>query len=170
MEARGAAKAAAPTACHTRIASLSRTRGAHCSAHSLTTHSPLTHRPLAPPQTFTHDVLKGDKGLVVGDPAKRHAVSTTFKALDPKGSGFVVQYELQLKNGTSTHVALRGTPSAATARRARARLARSPAAAILSTASADVLAAPRPLSISCAHRPHLPSAAARQASSVAVPT
>ena len=46
-----------------------------------------------------HDALKGDKGLVVGDPAQRHAVSTTFKALDPKGSGFVVQYELQLKNG-----------------------------------------------------------------------
>jgi len=50
-------------------------------------------------ESFMHDALKGDKGLVVGDPAQRHAVSTTFKALDPKGSGFVVQYELQLKNG-----------------------------------------------------------------------
>ena len=36
---------------------------------------------------------------MVGDPAKRHAVSTTFTALDPKGTGLVVQYELQLKNG-----------------------------------------------------------------------
>ncbi|KAL3892881.1 MAG: hypothetical protein SGPRY_014692, partial [Prymnesium sp.] len=51
-------------------------------------------------QTYTPDSLVGDKGLVVGDAAKRHAVSTTFPALDPKGTGLVVQYELQLKNGT----------------------------------------------------------------------
>jgi len=50
-------------------------------------------------ETYVPDGLPGDKGLVVGDPAKRHAVSTTFPALDPKGTGLVVQYELQLKNG-----------------------------------------------------------------------
>jgi len=50
-------------------------------------------------ETFVPDALKGDKGLEVGDAAQRHAVSTTFKALDPKGTGLVVQYELQLKNG-----------------------------------------------------------------------
>mmetsp|Transcript_35670 Transcript_35670/g.93706 ORF Transcript_35670/g.93706 Transcript_35670/m.93706 type:complete len:581 (+) Transcript_35670:110-1852(+) len=50
--------------------------------------------------TFEPDALKGDKGLEVGNAAQRHAVSTTFSsALDPKGSGLVVQYELQLKEG-----------------------------------------------------------------------
>ena len=41
-----------------------------------------------------------DTGLVVSDPARKHAVSTIFdKAFDPKGKGLVIQYELQLKNG-----------------------------------------------------------------------
>ena len=40
-----------------------------------------------------------DKGLVVGDPAQKHAVSTLFsEPIDPKGKGLVIQYELQLKN------------------------------------------------------------------------
>ncbi|KAL1508037.1 hypothetical protein AB1Y20_007633 [Prymnesium parvum] len=50
-------------------------------------------------ETYSPDSLVGDMGLVVGDAAQRHAVSTTFPALDPKGTGLVVQYELQLKNG-----------------------------------------------------------------------
>ena len=42
--------------------------------------------------------LPGDLGLVVGDAARKHAVSTIFPAaVDPKTTGFVVQYELQLK-------------------------------------------------------------------------
>jgi len=41
-----------------------------------------------------------DYGLVVSDPAKKHAVSTLFAApIDPKDKGLVIQYELQLKNG-----------------------------------------------------------------------
>jgi calnexin len=41
-----------------------------------------------------------DKGLVVGDAARKHAVSTLFKTpFDPKGKGLVIQYELQLKKG-----------------------------------------------------------------------
>merc|ERR1719399_196753 len=41
-----------------------------------------------------------DHGLVVSDPAKKHAVSTLFaKPVDPKGTGLVIQYELQLKEG-----------------------------------------------------------------------
>merc|ERR1719163_936879 len=41
-----------------------------------------------------------DKGLVVGDPAQKHAVSTLFSTpVDPKGKGLVIQYELQLKKG-----------------------------------------------------------------------
>merc|ERR1719502_527987 len=41
-----------------------------------------------------------DTGLVVSDPARKHAVSTLFaKPFDPKGVGLVIQYELQLKNG-----------------------------------------------------------------------
>jgi len=41
-----------------------------------------------------------DQGLVVSDPARKHAVSTLFSTpVDPKGKGLVVQYELQLKNG-----------------------------------------------------------------------
>jgi len=41
-----------------------------------------------------------DKGLVVGDPARKHAVSTIFSnAVDPRNKGLVLQYELQLKNG-----------------------------------------------------------------------
>jgi calnexin len=42
--------------------------------------------------------VPGDKGIQVGDPAQRHAVSTIFKKpVDPKEGGFVVQYELQMK-------------------------------------------------------------------------
>jgi len=42
-----------------------------------------------------------DQGLVVSDPARKHAVSTLFSTpFDPKASGgLVIQYELQLKNG-----------------------------------------------------------------------
>ena len=40
-----------------------------------------------------------DKGLVVSDPARKHAVSTLFPTpFDPAGKGLVIQYELQLKN------------------------------------------------------------------------
>eukprot|EP00308_Calcidiscus_leptoporus_P008741 CAMPEP_0119361492 /NCGR_PEP_ID=MMETSP1334-20130426/8778_1 /TAXON_ID=127549 /ORGANISM="Calcidiscus leptoporus, Strain RCC1130" /LENGTH=468 /DNA_ID=CAMNT_0007376515 /DNA_START=13 /DNA_END=1419 /DNA_ORIENTATION=- len=42
--------------------------------------------------------IVGDKGIVVGDEARKHALSTVFsEPLDPKGTGFVVQYELQMK-------------------------------------------------------------------------
>ena len=54
-------------------------------------------------QTFEPDLLEGDKGLELLDAAQRHAVSTIFAPIDPKGKGLVVQYELQLKNGTRTH-------------------------------------------------------------------
>ena len=48
-----------------------------------------------------YDMSKSaDKGLVVGDAARKHAVSTLFSSpYDPKGKGLVIQYELQLKNG-----------------------------------------------------------------------
>jgi calnexin len=40
-----------------------------------------------------------DKGLVVGNPAQKHAVSTLFSTpIDAKDKGLVIQYELQLKN------------------------------------------------------------------------
>jgi len=40
----------------------------------------------------------GDKGLMVGNEAKKHAVSHLFKEpIDPKGTGLVVQYELHMK-------------------------------------------------------------------------
>jgi len=40
----------------------------------------------------------GDKGLVVSSPARRHAISTIFtQPVNPKGTGLVVQYELQLQ-------------------------------------------------------------------------
>jgi calnexin len=42
--------------------------------------------------------IPGDKGLVVGSEAKKHAVSTVFaEPVDPKGKGLVVQFELQMK-------------------------------------------------------------------------
>ena len=45
-------------------------------------------------------LIPGDKGLVVGDQARKHAVSTLFeKPFVPETAGLVVQYELQLKNG-----------------------------------------------------------------------
>jgi len=45
-------------------------------------------------------LIPGDKGLVVGDPACKHAVSILFKTpVVPEKAGLVVQYELQLKNG-----------------------------------------------------------------------
>jgi len=52
-------------------------------------------------EAYANDALiPGDKGLVVGDPARKHAVSTLFKeAFVPGKDGLVVQYELQLKNG-----------------------------------------------------------------------
>jgi len=41
-----------------------------------------------------------DEGLVVSDPARKHAVSTLFDTpIVPEGKGLVIQYELQLKNG-----------------------------------------------------------------------
>ena len=44
--------------------------------------------------------IPGDKGLVVSDPAKKHAVSTLFaEPVVPETAGLVVQYELQLKKG-----------------------------------------------------------------------
>ena len=44
--------------------------------------------------------ISGDKGLVVSDPARKHAVSTLFtEPVVPETAGLVVQYELQLKNG-----------------------------------------------------------------------
>ena len=49
-------------------------------------------------EAHLHDALAGDTGLVVGDAARKHAVSALFgSAVDPKGKGLVVQYELQLK-------------------------------------------------------------------------
>jgi calnexin len=42
--------------------------------------------------------LPGDKGIVVGNEARKHAVSTVFsESFDPKGKGLVVQYELHTK-------------------------------------------------------------------------
>ena len=43
---------------------------------------------------------QGDVGLVVSSAARKHAIATVFNApFDPKGSGLVLQYELQLKKG-----------------------------------------------------------------------
>ena len=52
-------------------------------------------------ETYGNDAnMPGDKGLVVSDPARKHAVSTLFKKpFVPETGGLVVQYELQLKNG-----------------------------------------------------------------------
>ena len=45
-------------------------------------------------------LIPGDKGLVVGDPACKHAVSILFKTpVVPEKAGLVMQYELQLKSG-----------------------------------------------------------------------
>ena len=90
-----------------------------------------------------------DKGLVVSDPARKHAVSTLFASpFDPKGQGLVIQYELQLKNGLQCGGACARPPNAPpprTCRRslARARLTRRP-----------------PLRIPCVHRA-VPGAAAQ---------
>ena len=44
--------------------------------------------------------ISGDKGLVVSDPVRKHAVSTLFtEPVVPETAGLVVQYELQLKKG-----------------------------------------------------------------------
>lgn len=51
-------------------------------------------------EEYAHNALEGDKGLVVGNQARKHAVSTLFDTpVDPNGKGLVVQYELQLKSG-----------------------------------------------------------------------
>jgi len=43
--------------------------------------------------------IEGDKGLEVGNEARKHAVSTVFpEPFDPKDKGLVVQYELHTKN------------------------------------------------------------------------
>ena len=51
-------------------------------------------------ELYTHDALAGDKGLVVGSPAKKHAVSSLFEKpfVAKDAGGLVIQYELQLKN------------------------------------------------------------------------
>ena len=54
-------------------------------------------------EAHLHDALAGDTGLVVGDAARKHAVSALFGSpVDPKGKGLVVQYELQLKQALHT--------------------------------------------------------------------
>jgi calnexin len=46
-----------------------------------------------------HEAIEGDRGLVVTDAAKKHAVSTVFaEPFVPAEGGLVVQFELQLKN------------------------------------------------------------------------
>jgi calnexin len=51
-------------------------------------------------ETYTPEGLVGDKGIVVSDEAKKHAVSSVFKKpIDPKDKGLVIQYEVQLQNG-----------------------------------------------------------------------
>jgi len=49
---------------------------------------------------YDKETIVGDKGIVVGDAAQKHAVSTLFpSSFVPEKAGLVVQYELQLKNG-----------------------------------------------------------------------
>jgi len=51
---------------------------------------------------YSTEVIVGDKGLVVGDMAQKHAVSTLFATpFKAESSGLVIQYEVQLKNGLS---------------------------------------------------------------------
>ena len=45
----------------------------------------------------TYKGMKGDKGLVVKNPAAHHAISAKFsKAIDNKGKTLVVQYEVKV--------------------------------------------------------------------------
>ncbi|KAK7397965.1 hypothetical protein QQX98_012667 [Neonectria punicea] len=51
-------------------------------------------------EPFKFKGMKGDKGLVVKNPAAHHAISAKFpKQIDNKGKTLVVQYEVKLQNG-----------------------------------------------------------------------